>query len=252
MKYSQNYHLYLPEGSDYVTPEQYNANFVTLDGKLKEMGDSKANSIHGHGVDDISGVLSIVKGGTGHQTPEGALGALIGGTAALASTELAANDVLGMEKNGVGRKITVADLFSFLNSGLYGAKLAFGSYVGTGTYGESSPNSLTTPFLARLIWILGFIDPTDIGTDYRSYFENAGGYNAFSILIPQLLTETYSYNAGLIFHATTTSGGTAKSMAKKSADGRTVSWYTKGSNYGSHALEQGNELGVPYFWIALA
>lgn len=36
MKYSKYYHLYLPEGSDFISPEQYNDNFKTLENNLKE------------------------------------------------------------------------------------------------------------------------------------------------------------------------------------------------------------------------
>ncbi|WP_251447047.1 hypothetical protein [Vermiculatibacterium agrestimuris] len=54
MKYSENYHLYLPEGSDFVTPEQYNDNFKALDTKLKAV-ETAAESVvgHTHGMADI-------------------------------------------------------------------------------------------------------------------------------------------------------------------------------------------------------
>lgn len=54
MKYSKNYHLYLPEGSDFVSPEQYNNNFETLDTKLKAV-EAQAEQVvgHTHGMADI-------------------------------------------------------------------------------------------------------------------------------------------------------------------------------------------------------
>lgn len=56
MRYSENYGLYLPEGSDFVSPEQFNDNFTTLDRKLKVVED-KANS-HKHGIAELTGVAA--------------------------------------------------------------------------------------------------------------------------------------------------------------------------------------------------
>ena len=64
MKYSENYHLYLPEGSDFVSPEQYNDNFEAIDGKLKELETTTAS--HKHGIGDLTGVAA-----TGHKHAAG-------------------------------------------------------------------------------------------------------------------------------------------------------------------------------------
>ena len=58
MRYSENYGLYLPEGSDFVTPEQYNDNFETLDGKLQEMEDGLAPKAHTHSFGELTGVAA--------------------------------------------------------------------------------------------------------------------------------------------------------------------------------------------------
>lgn len=63
MKYSENYHLYLPEGSDFVTPEQYNDNFKALDTKLKAV-ETAAERVVGHthtAEEVVSGVLEAAR-----------------------------------------------------------------------------------------------------------------------------------------------------------------------------------------------
>lgn len=52
MKYSTHYGLYLPEGTDFISPEQYNQNFETLEGKLKALDG------HRHGIGDLTGVAA--------------------------------------------------------------------------------------------------------------------------------------------------------------------------------------------------
>lgn len=39
MKYSENYHLALPDGSDFLSPSQYNENFQAIDSHLKTVED---------------------------------------------------------------------------------------------------------------------------------------------------------------------------------------------------------------------
>lgn len=54
MRYSENYHLYLPEGSDFVSPEQFNSNFNAIDTKLKEVEtEAKKVSGHTHAAEDL-------------------------------------------------------------------------------------------------------------------------------------------------------------------------------------------------------
>ncbi len=79
MKYSDKYKLYLPEGSDYVTPEQFNENFLALERLIAAL------EAHKHAAGDVtSGTLAaarlptvpINKGGTGATTAAAALTAL--------------------------------------------------------------------------------------------------------------------------------------------------------------------------------
>lgn len=59
MKFSENYHLYLPEGSDFVSPEQFNGNFTELDKLLKAVdkkAEDAATSVgeHEHSAGEIT------------------------------------------------------------------------------------------------------------------------------------------------------------------------------------------------------
>lgn len=60
MRETTNYKLKLPEGTDFVSPEQYNANFEALDTKLKAV-ETEAGKVgtHTHSAADInSGVMA--------------------------------------------------------------------------------------------------------------------------------------------------------------------------------------------------
>lgn len=108
-----------------------------------------------------------------------------------------------------------------------GAKIATGSYVGTGTYGSSNPCSLTFDFAPRLFmlfWNVGLlwkftsgdmfmINLEGIETDYKRLWSSSS--NSF--------------------------------WAKKSEDGRTISWY-----YTYNANAQCNYKGDKYFYVAIA
>ena len=104
------------------------------------------------------------------------------------------------------------------------ARIETGSYVGTGTYGQSNPNSLTFGFVPKLWGILG---------DYTN--------NSFSVtpfLAPYGITSVYgAYLAG----------GTTSTTIKVSYSGNTISWYTEVFS----GAEQFNRLNSVYYYVAL-
>lgn len=56
MKYSEHFRLFLPEGNDFVSPEPFNQNFQTIEGKLWDVEKiSQQFSGHTHDAGDISG-----------------------------------------------------------------------------------------------------------------------------------------------------------------------------------------------------
>lgn len=112
------------------------------------------------------------------------------------------------------------------------ARIAFGSYVGTGTYGVNNPNSVVLEFMPTLFWIVKYSSKADVSTltDFTSYHP--------VMYCPALTT---SFVAGAGPQATTTS---ATSYGKRTEDGKGVMWYS------SNAANQYNTSNYTYFWVA--
>ena len=76
-----------------------------------------AASAHNHAASDItSGTLAIDRGGTGQASAPAGLNALISGSSALASTDLAGGDYIALQdvSASTGKKITIANLAAYL------------------------------------------------------------------------------------------------------------------------------------------
>lgn len=113
-------------------------------------------------------------------------------------------------------------------------KIATGSYVGTGKYGSSNPNSLTFEFAPKLL----FITRSNGDGNFYGAYDIAGNPIDCSIL-------TTIYTAGLGF-ATVSSGDALSGYARKSEDGRTISWYHR-----RNASSQANYSGYTYYYFAI-
>ncbi len=109
------------------------------------------------------------------------------------------------------------------------ARVQVVSYVGTGTYGESNPNSLTFGFVAKFIMQLG----TSSGKE-GIYFASESGV----VAIPNFLDNDYRSRCGF--------GDLAYSYCKKSVDGKTITWYSTRDQY-----KQENSAGVTYYYVAI-
>lgn len=118
------------------------------------------------------------------------------------------------------------------------ARIETGSYVGTGTYGSSNPNSLTFGFAPKLFSIYG-AGLTNL--DNYQMFSLYDG-NAVNNIVPFDILST-SYRKGLA--PSIPEGASDNSYAKKSADGKTVSWYS------ADAECQDNLPGNSYFYFAI-
>ena len=117
-----------------------------------------------------------------------------------------------------------------------GVKIATGSYTGTGTYGSSSPNSLTFAFEPKLVFmfkdkfpVYGSVSST---TSHPVYGTTIGMTTAYS----KSLFNIYGRRSGDDYYL----------YAKKSSDGKTLSWY-----HGAGANDQMNGSGATYQYIAI-
>ena len=113
-------------------------------------------------------------------------------------------------------------------------KIATGSYVGTGKYGISNPNSLTFEFPPKLLFITQY---NGDGNFYGANFIDGNPMDC-SIL-------TTSYTAGLGFSNVSSSDGLS-GYAKKTEDGKTITWY-----HSRNATSQANYAQNTYYYFAI-
>lgn len=118
-----------------------------------------------------------------------------------------------------------------------GAKIATGSYTGTGTYGSSNPNSLTFGFAPKVVFYLGRKDSDNILTHLLN--TNATT-NRFMMPMGEMPT---SYKMGWGFGYTDSS---SVLRGQRSEDGKTISWYNS-----SNADNQNNSSAYTYYYLAI-
>lgn len=96
-----------------------------------------------------------------------------------------------------------------------GSRVILGSYVGTGKTGKSNPNQITLAEPFKILCIYGMQRPDS----YQS-IDNSGN-GSTSVIIPGSIIPT-EYTSGFGFFY---SNNSRDSYGKKSADGKTFSWY---------------------------
>ena len=121
-----------------------------------------------------------------------------------------------------------------------GSRVILGSYVGTGKSGESNPNQITLAEPFKILCIYG--------RQYTDSYESidASGSGSVSNIIPSSIIPT-EYTRGFGFFY---SNNSRDSYGKKSADGKTFSWYFGLSPAGA-ADVQFNTSGVVYHYYAI-
>lgn len=115
-------------------------------------------------------------------------------------------------------------------------KCATGSYVGTGLYGASSPNSLEFTFVPKTVEILAYFSSSAVIPTL------ADKNGRVALMICDRLGEEYSDGTGL-FNGSPSDANMMR--GKRSADGKTVYWYT------NDAGTQFNQGGYTYYYRAL-
>ena len=113
------------------------------------------------------------------------------------------------------------------------ARIATGSYVGTGEYGIDHPNSLIFPFTPKIIMLVG---------------DNSNGsvsYGSDKRLVWEMISETYKAGGTNVWRLDNNAAD--KTFGKRL--GNTFYWYTTVS---SGAAYQFNYEGRTYYWLAIA
>lgn len=202
---------------------------------------SRAPVSHSHDASDIaSGTLDsarlptvpLTKGGTGQTTAAKGLYALINGSAPTSSAYVADNDCIGVSDVSAttGKRLPISELKTLLS----GAKIAFGTYNGTGTHGSTNPTSLTFDFEPKLLWVTknGFIEST-----HKTSSTTADYLNLQMFLINGVTS------------ASLNNGTTATGTVTITWSGNTVSWYSSSAIL---QLNSGNSFSPQsYYYLAI-
>lgn len=128
------------------------------------------------------------------------------------------------------------------------SKIAYGSYVGTGTYGAGAPNIITMPFAADVLIMLT-AGGVRTGKGNAKTITPLWSADMNCVLPMSLLTTSYCTDGTSMYK--TSLFGTYDpvhyiSTAKKSSDGKTVYWY-----FENDAAGQFNSEGSNYYWMAI-
>ena len=120
------------------------------------------------------------------------------------------------------------------------AKIATGSYVGTGTYGASNPCSLTFDFSPNLILLFPKVVISVGGgsVHYWGFTDYDGYTDRYYFLLTSILTTDYT-QTGLPYGGDHDSNS-SNSYAKKESNGRKVYWYNTDDAYAQVNVERTN------------
>ena len=114
--------------------------------------------------------------------------------------------------------------------------------MGTGLYGASSPNSLEFTFVPKTVEILGYSYEYAGKTLFKMAYQNS---NSYPLLIGERLGTEYAEGTGFYDGAGLSGVYSNLGYAKKSADGKTIFWYSGDVNM------QFNNSGYTYYYRAL-
>lgn len=142
--------------------------------------------------------------------------------------------------------IPKSDLASDVQAALTGnAKIASGTYTGTGTYGADNPNSLTFSFEPKIVIMLGYLNSNGAWNPMLGYIPiSSNNYEVITVMTASALSTAYSHYTGFLRGNMYSTTGT--SWGKKSEDGKTFYWYDSGG-----AAGQCNSEGYTYFYLAI-
>lgn len=122
----------------------------------------------------------------------------------------------------------------------YVANIQTGSYIGTGVYGSSNPNSITFGFVPKIVWCGRNVFQA---TTFRG--PSGADFGYIGMLITSFLTTSYTKDVGFGYSARNLDNRYGV-FGKLSADGKTISWYSTESE-----STQYNESGKTYYWLAI-
>ena len=215
----------VPNKANKVTPSAA-GNFAALgaDGNLQDSGKNSSSFDSAGAANDVQ--QNLTSHVDNRNNPHGVTAAQIGAAASSHTHDASkiVSGVLSVERGGTG-----VNSLEELSGLLGGAKIATGSYTGTGTYGSSNPNSLTFDGKPLLVII-------------RSQ------YSEVAIFYPFMYGSTYVNNGWTSIYDSNLNSYNTSNYAK--VDGNILSWYSTRNE--SEQLNSGSASGSnPYGYIAL-
>jgi len=183
--------------------------------------------------------VPILKGGTGATAAAAAIYNLVNALTALSNTGLATGDYLPLldASAAIGKKVTLSNLKTWLQSQNIGARIATGSYTGTGTAGPDNPTTITFPFKPKYVIVTSNESETN-GKAFGRFYNN--DTNGCTIDCSEL-SSTYSQ------HTTVSS---SRVTYVRLVD-NTLQLYSQGDTVYVLATMQINRSGCVYHYIAI-
>ena len=129
------------------------------------------------------------------------------------------------------------------------ARIAVGSYVGTGTYGASRPNSLTFDFIPSVLVMLAY-------KKSNSFIPLVPGYDhSYTNIFPCDILSGIDFVSYQFAVYVSTGTNSSRGYVARTSDKKTLKWYaTLYNNSGSlvdSSESQYNKAGIEYFFVAL-
>lgn len=133
------------------------------------------------------------------------------------------------------------------NSADVRAKIEMGSYVGTGTYGQNHPNSLTFDFEPAVLIMLAYSRASNSYFPILSYYQTQ-----YTNIFPcYILNGTDFVGYQFAQYNSNYPGG----AIARTADKKTLKWYAVERNnsgsYNDSSVAQFNQAGTEYFYVAI-
>lgn len=120
------------------------------------------------------------------------------------------------------------------------ARVQVVSYVGTGTYGESNPCSISVDFPMKAIVFLARVYTNGGGNKISTYFVSSSYENDVSSVLVEQVPKTYSQFLGL------GNNYYSNNFGKRSKDRKSYYWYNT-----DNANDQGNFAGTIYYFLVI-
>lgn len=136
------------------------------------------------------------------------------------------------------RDIRLEDLEDRVSTITELSKVELVSYVGTGTCGANNPCSIELSFVPKLLKIIAIFDSTGMAKSYN--------YQMDAINCENLSTEYTEKTGFYLDHGSTYIS--SRSYAKKSLNGKTISWYCGAE---TNAYYQANASGETYYILVI-